>query len=115
MWEVLMSDVWSDWYQSLDEDEQDSLLVSIELLRRTGPTLPRPYADTVRGSAHSNMRELRTQHAGRPLRSLYAFDPQRRAILLCGGDKTGDGRFYDRMIPLADRLFTQHQNSLKRK
>jgi hypothetical protein len=111
MWDVLMTGDWAAWYGSLGETEQDSLLASIALLRSNGPLLTRPHADTVRGSKHSNMRELRTQHAGRPLRSLYAFDPKRKAILLCGGDKTGDDRFYERMIPLADRLFTEHQNS----
>jgi hypothetical protein len=51
------------------------------------------------------MKELRTQSAGRPIRSFFAFDPRRSAILLIGGDKTGDARFYDRMIPIADRLY----------
>src|SRR4051812_14793584 len=115
MWEVLMTDEWAAWYGSLGEAEQDSLLAGIELLRRNGPMLTRPYADTIRNSKHANMRELRTQHAGRPLRSLYAFDYERKAILLCGGDKTGDDRFYDRMIPLADQLFTAHLNRLDRK
>jgi hypothetical protein len=115
MWIVLVTDVWSQWWDTLDESEQESVAVSISLLRERGPSLPRPHADTLRGSAHSNMRELRTQHHGRPLRTLYAFDPERQAILLCGGDKTGDDRFYDRMIPLADRLFSEHLADLSRK
>jgi hypothetical protein len=61
------------------------------------------------------MKELRTQHKGRPIRTFYAFDPRRKAILLIGGDKTGDARFYDRMIPLADKLYDQHLVELKRK
>jgi len=67
--------------------------------------LKRPYSDTINGSRHSNMKELRTQHQGRPFRTFFAFDPSRTAILLIGGDKTGDNRFYDRMIPIADDLF----------
>jgi hypothetical protein len=59
------------------------------------------------------MKELRTQHRGRPLRTLFAFDPRRYAILLIGGDKTGDARFYDRMIPLADRLYDEHLETLR--
>jgi hypothetical protein len=59
------------------------------------------------------MKELRTQAHGRPLRTFYAFDPRRKAILLIGGDKTGDKRFYDRMIPLADTLLDKHLQQLQ--
>jgi hypothetical protein len=59
------------------------------------------------------MKELRTQHAGWPLRTFFAFDPRRTAILLIGGDKTGDDRFYKKMIPLADRLYDEYLNELK--
>jgi hypothetical protein len=59
------------------------------------------------------MKELRTQHHGRPLRTFFAFDPRRCAILLIGGDKTGDKRFYERMIPVADQLLDDHLRSLK--
>jgi hypothetical protein len=59
------------------------------------------------------MKELRTQHADRPLRTLFAFDPRRSAILLIGGDKTGDKRFYDQMIPIADRLYDEHLELLR--
>jgi hypothetical protein len=60
------------------------------------------------------MRELRIQHQGRPVRVFYAFDPRRAAILLIAGDKTGDDRFYDRMVPIADRLYDEHLDQLKR-
>jgi hypothetical protein len=89
-------------------------VVSVGLLERLGPQLPRPHSDTVKGSKHRNMKELRTQHRGRPLRTFYAFDPRRMAILLMGGDKTGDGRFYDRMIPIADALYDQHLEDLQK-
>lgn len=79
----------------LDEDEQDALNYSIELLEEYGPALGRPHADTIRDSQFPNMRELLSQASGRPLRTFYAFDPRRSAILLLGGDKTGDARFYD--------------------
>ena len=73
-----------------------------------GPALGRPHADTVRGSEYANMKELRVQIAGRPIRIFYAFDPRRTGILLIGGDKTGDKLFYDRMVPQADALYAQH-------
>ena len=59
------------------------------------------------------MRELRVQSSGKPLRIFYAFDPRRSAILLIGGDKTGDKRFYDRMIPVADDLYDAHLEELR--
>jgi hypothetical protein len=115
MWEVEFSGEFGRWWETLDDDERESLLVSVNLLRQMGPLLGRPHADTVRSSRHSNMKELRTQHQGRPLRTFFAFDPRRRAILLIGGDKTGDDRFYERMIPLADRLYDEHLQDLGRK
>lgn len=114
MWEVEFTDEFGAWWSGLDADEQESLSVSVELLKVLGPSLPRPHADTVKGSAHSNMKELRTQHQGRPLRTFFAFDPRRAAILLIGGDKTGDNRFYERMIPEADRLYSEHLAELER-
>jgi hypothetical protein len=114
MWEVEYTDEFGDWWETLDADEQESLVASVELLRQLGPQLPRPHADVLKGSRHANMKELRTQHAGRPLRTLFAFDPRRTAILLLGGDKTSDSRFYQRMIPLADDLFDQHLAALER-
>ena len=60
------------------------------------------------------MRELRTQHDGRPFRTLYAFDPRRVAILLIGGDKTGNDRWYEVHVPLGDRLYDEHLEQLRK-
>lgn len=114
MWEVEYTDEFEAWWDSLDEEEQVSVAASVELLRQLGPQLPRPHADTLTCSKHSNMKELRTQHQGRPIRTLFAFDPRRCAILLIGGDKTGDSRFYDKLIPLADRLYDEHLETLRK-
>ncbi len=115
MWEVEYTDEFGAWWDRLDANEQESIAASVELLRQMGPNLPRPHADTLKGSRHSNMKELRTQHEGHPLRTLFAFDPRRCAILLLGGDKSGDGRFYERMIPLADDLYDVHLETLRQK
>lgn len=114
MWDVEFTDEFEHWWNELDEDEQESLTASVMLLQQLGPHLSRPHADTIKGSRHANMKELRTQHQGRPLRTLFAFDPRRSAILLIGGDKTGDERFYTRLVPLADRLYDEHLEQLKR-
>lgn len=114
MWEVEYTDEFGAWWEGLALDEQESIAASVELLRQLGPNLPRPHADTIKGSRHANMKELRTQHRGRPLRTSFAFDPRRHAILLIGGDKTGDDRFYERMIPLADDLYDAHLDTLRK-
>lgn len=114
MWQVEFTEEFETWWASLDADEQESLAAGIGLVELLGPQLPRPHSDTVKGSRHSNMKELRTQHRGRPIRTFYAFDPRRQAILLIGGDKTGDARFYDRMIPLADGLYDVHLKELQK-
>ncbi len=70
-------------------------------------TLPYPYSSSIEGASFA-LRELRTQVEGDPLGTLYAFDPSRQAVLLIGGDKTGDDRFYERMIPIAERIWDEH-------
>jgi hypothetical protein len=90
MWDVEFSNEFGEWWGTMTEDEQDSLTVSVKLLQAIGPSLARPYADTVKQSRHNNMRELRTQVHGQPLRTFYAFDLRRKAILLIGGSKVGD-------------------------
>ncbi len=114
MWEVEYTDEFGLWWETLTVNEQASLDASIRLLELIGPQLSRPHADTLRGSRHAHMKELRTQCQGRPLRTFFAFDPRRCAILLIGGDKTGDNRFYDRMIPLADRLYDKYLEDLQK-
>ena len=85
----------------------------VELLEEHGPGLPYPQCSGKKGSRHDHMRELRVQSGGKPIRVFYAFDPTRTAILLIGGDKTGDDRFYQRFVPLADRLYDEHLEELK--
>ena len=113
-WSVEITDEFEAWFKTLDETDQDAVRIGILLLESRGPSLGRPHADTVKGSKHPNMKELRTQSAGKPIRSLFAFDPRRSAILLIGGDKTGDARFYDRMIPIADRLYDAYLDEIRK-
>lgn len=114
MTEVEYTDAFGAWWQGLAEGEQESVAHGVGLLEAKGPTLGHPYSSGVAGSRHGHMRELRIQHQGRPIRVFYAFDPRRTAILLIAGDKTGDDRFYDRMVPVADRLYDEHLEELKR-
>ena len=113
-WDVEYTDEFGDWWESLTADEQESIAVSVRLLEDRGPSLGFPHSSAINGSRHGHMRELRTQHNGRPIRTLYAFDPRRSAILLIGGDKTGDNRWYEINVPLADRLYDEHLEQLKK-
>lgn len=114
MWEVEGTDEFAEWWGGLSERQQDSVSRLVDRLIHDGPALPYPYSSDIRSSRHRHMRELRVQSGGRPLRIFYAFDPRRSAILLIGGDKTGDNRFYLRYIPIADRLYDEYIEELRR-
>ncbi len=108
-----MTETFRDWYEDLTEPEQDSVGFVVDLLQEAGPALAHPYSSGINGSRFQHMRELRIQHKGRPFRVLYAFDSVRRALLLIGGDKTGNDRWYDKAIPKADALYAAHLKDLK--
>ena len=104
-YDVYFTALAEDWVMSLGDDDYDSIMARIELLEEHGPGLGRPVVDSIRGSRHPDMKELR---AG-SMRALFAFDPLRQAIVLVGGDKRDDWTgWYERNIPLADDLLDAH-------
>ncbi len=107
-WEVLFDEEFDEWLGTLEEGLQDRVWAHIELLRRMGPNLGRPRVDSVKGSDLSNLKELRIQYRGDPWRILFAFDPERNAILLVGGNK----RWYDENVPIAEERFRRHLDRL---
>lgn len=111
-WLVKTTDRFDLWLGALNDHDRASVIAAMLVLQDQGPQLGRPTVDSVKGSRHSNMKELRMQSAGKPLRAFFAFDPERSAILLCAGDKTGDKRFYRQMIPIADQEFDNHLQQL---
>jgi hypothetical protein len=114
VWRVEITDQCNDWLLALGEKEQDAILAAIEVLEAHGPGLGRPLVDTVKGSAHANMKELRPPIGN--IRILFAFDPMRTAILLIGGDKTNRWMaWYKQMIPLADRIYDEHLARIRNK
>src|SRR5688572_30642636 len=100
-WNVEYTDEFGDWFGELTEAVQDDVDRVVGLLEAKGPQLPFPHSSGITGSRHAHMRELRVQSGGEPYRIYYAFDPRRTAILLIGGNKTADDRFYERMTPIA--------------
>ena len=111
-YEIEVTDEFEAWWNGLTEQEQESVTFYVGLLEARGVTLDHPYSSKVHQSKHGRMRELRVQHEGRPYRVLYAFDPRRTAILLIGGDKTGNERWYEQYVPVADALYDAHLEAL---
>ena len=111
-WNVEYTDEFGTWWAELTESQQDRVAATVRLLATQGPSLPFPYTSGVIGSRHEHMRELRVQSRGNPFRVFYAFDPRRTAILLIGGDKTGDNRFHEQYVPLADALYDTYLEEL---
>lgn len=113
-WEVEFTDEFAEWWDSLSAEEQESVNASVRLLQEKGPALGRPHADTLsKMSKHSQMKELRVQHAGDAYRILFAFDPKRNAILLLG-DRKADQKWYKQAVPKADKIFDEHLAAIRR-
>ena len=114
-WEVEFHDRFEAEFDKWPQVVREELLAHAGLLARFGPSLGRPHADTLTGSTHANMKELRFSASERVWRVAFAFDPNRRAILLVGGNKSGGGekRFYKALIQRADQRFAEHLVSLK--
>jgi hypothetical protein len=110
MWDIATTDEFDAWFAGLGEDAQAEVIAKVELLRLLGPRLGRPHADTLNDSKHANMKELRADTRDRVLRIAFAFDPDRSAILLLGGNKSGisQKRFYKQLIARADALYDEH-------
>jgi hypothetical protein len=112
VWAVQSVVEFERWFLNLESAIQVEIAAKISLLQQVGPTLGRPHADTLKGSAYPNMKELRIQIGGEPWRVFFAFDPRRSAILLVGGNKGGDGRFYEVNLPIADERYRDHLATL---
>ena len=101
---VIATDEFKAWYRALDESDTSAVIRSVDALQAAGVALGFPQSSAIKGSRHA-LRELRVQTGGKPLRLFYVFDPRRDAVLLIGGDKTGDKRFYETIVPKADAIF----------
>lgn len=111
-WGIEVSNEFASWYDELSDEEVESVNFSVDLLEQAGPTLARPHVDTLKGSRIPNLKELRVQHEGRPLRILFAFDPRRIGYLILGGDKTGNDGWYVEFIPKAEAIYQKHLTEL---
>jgi hypothetical protein len=110
MWAIGTTREFDKWFADLDEDGQVEVVAKVGLLKYLGPRLGRPHADTLNGSRHANMKELRVDTADKVLRIAFAFDPRRASILLVADNKAGvsQKQFYRRLIARADALYDAH-------
>jgi len=117
VWSVEFHSACEAWADGLAQSDAEALVATVRVLRDQGPTLGRPLVDTITGSRHANMKELRPGSTGRSeIRVLFAFDPERKAILLVGGDKsTNWQRWYVTNIPIADERLDGHLAQLEQK
>jgi hypothetical protein len=116
-WEVQLSDEFAEEFKEFSTQVQDETYSLIRLLQHFGPQLGRPRVDTLKGSKHANMKELRFDADGGVWRLAFAFDSTRSAILLVGADKSGgsEKRFYRELIRKADRRFDAHLKSIEKR
>ncbi|WP_340609050.1 type II toxin-antitoxin system RelE/ParE family toxin [Xenorhabdus bharatensis] len=116
MWEVITTEYFDEWFLAQSGELRESIYEAMGVLEKFGPNLGRPYVDTLYGSDFPNMKKLRIQHAGDPIRAFFAFDPKRCAIVLCAGNKSGENekRFYKDMIRKADFEYRRHLDNLEK-
>jgi hypothetical protein len=116
-WKIIFHDDFVPEFRELPDEVREGLAALLLNLRERGPLLGRPWADTLKGSKHANMKELRLDAGGGVWRVAFAFDPERRAVLLVAGSKAGvaKARFYGSLVRVADARFEQHLKSLKAK
>lgn len=115
MWTIERTDEIAEWTAQLDDDAKEAIYKNLLVLKNLGPSLGRPYVDSVKQSKHKNMKELRVQNKKRLFRIFFVFAPNRKAILLVGGDKRGNKRFYQQLVPIADRIYEEYLNKREKK
>lgn len=112
-WVVLLDPDFAAWLLQQDVGVRTAIAAHAKLLQEFGPGLGRPRVDTLKGSSLPNLKELRVQHRGEPWRVLFAFDPKRQAILLVGGTKQGNDRWYREVVPIAEQRYQRHVDELE--
>jgi len=112
-WTVIFHKKFEEWFDIQPFPLKRDIAAVLLVLKTEGALLGRPYVDSLKGSSLSNLKELRVQHQGEPYRLLFAFDPQRQAIVLVGGNKASDKQWYQKNIKIAEQRFAEHLAQLK--
>ncbi len=114
-WIVLLDIDFERWLDQQEVGLRREVVSKSQLLKQHGPSLGRPLVNTIKSSKISNLKELRIQYKGDPWRILFAFDPVRRAVLLVGGEKQGEKRWYEKNIQIAEERFKRHLEKMEEK
>ena len=112
-WNIIFDPDFRIWFYQQEQGFQNEVFAVLGILAEFRPGLGRPRVDTLEGSDFSNMKELRIQHQGEPWRILFAFDPKRQAILLVGGNKAGNKKWYKENIAIADKRYREYLETIK--
>lgn len=113
VWDVEVTDQFVEWWSTLTDDQREAVTARVDLLGERGPDLGRPVVDRIQSSRHQTMKELRAAKDG-AIRVLFSFDPRRQAILLLGGDKSGEwNKWYEWAVPFADDLYDEYLEELR--
>ncbi len=115
MWNIKQTVEFQDWFEEADIALQNDTVEHLELLKQFGPNLKRPYADTLKGSQLTNLKELRFNSGNKVIRIFFIFDPDRNAVLLIGGNKAGSGdkTFYNTMIDQSEKIYGRYLEERK--
>lgn len=112
-WTLIYLAEYESWRDDQDEELQDEAAAHLGVLEEIGPTLGRPLVDTLKDSSMKNLKELRFAYKGAPIRILFAFDPKQQGVIILGGDKSNDKRWYKKHIPIAETLYAEHLKKQK--
>ncbi len=112
-WTVIFDPNFRLWFYEQEQGFQNEAFAVIQILEESGPMLGRPRVDTLNGSTIANLKELRIQYQGEPWRILFVFDPKRQAVLLIGGNKTGNNRWYIENIPIGEQRYQTYLETLE--
>jgi hypothetical protein len=110
-WQIEFTAEADRWYKGLSVEDTNRITAAMDRVQETGPALGRPFVDSIKGSRHHNMKEMRS--SGGNLRALFVFDPDRRAVVLVGGEKSGNWKgWYKENIPRAEMLYDDHLRAM---
>lgn len=113
MWKIIQSLEFEHWFIRQDSELQEDVFAILRVLEQKGPSLARPYVDTLKGSKIPNLKELRVQSKGKPIRILFVFDTERKAVLLTAGNKQADKRFYSKLIFQAEKIYEDYLGNIQ--
>lgn len=113
-WKVVTLEEFRYWYDGQDDGSKEEVAGYLRTLQQYGPSLGRPFVDTLKGSTLPNLKELRFEYKRAPIRILFAFDPKQQCVVILGGDKSKDKRWYKINIPKAEKLYRKHLETLER-